>query len=566
MRLLTTITALLLGVGLTCPGLVSGQTDNISEGRDAISRGEYARAVGLLSDSTGQPRPSDSADAHVYLGIAFAHIREWRRAEDPFKLGVERFPEDPRFHNELAGVYLAASDLDRGRASLRQALVVDPGNKYATDLLATVDMSMGNVQSALGLWNREGQPIVGDVLQNSHTEFEHWLVPQATTFDSGETLTWGSWRTTEARLWKSRVYSNVAVEIEPTPEPNEYTTIIRTTEKTNQRRDLIINMFAGTVFQQTPSVNWWNIRNSGVSLNSSYRFTTNRHRGELGLYAAIPIPGILFLDTRWTYRSERWNVEPSVRTLSGRERFTLKTTGLRAMLRHVPHYRVELGAGFEYRNRKDENAGAATVDRRDTGKILMEASVIPFDGRYQSRINVTGFLARPAILGDMRYSGGTAELQNRYVIERDSAAYFDWAIKGGSSRGELPIDDYFMLGQKDRPEHLLRGHNAITPDGNYGNGPLGTDFVLFNATLEERIRRLPLFNALNIPYVDLKWQLFMDAGQTFDRARVFRQDRLLVDVGGGFKLETPDRILHLSYGRSLRDGTGTFAAYLQQRW
>src|SRR5687768_4240777 len=151
MRPLTRIAALFLFVGLCWPQFVCGQSDNIADARAAMARGEYARAVNLLSDPNGQPRPADNADAHLYLGVAYAHTREWRRAEDTFRLGVERFPDDPRFHNELAGVYLAASDLDRGRAALRDAIAVDPGNKYATDLLATVDMSMGNVQSALGL-------------------------------------------------------------------------------------------------------------------------------------------------------------------------------------------------------------------------------------------------------------------------------------------------------------------------------------------------------------------------------------------------------------------------------
>jgi hypothetical protein len=41
---------------------------------------------------------------------------------------------------------------------------------------------------------------------------------------------------------------------------------------------------------------------------------------------------------------------------------------------------------------------------------------------------------------------------------------------------------------------------------------------------------------------------------------------LLIDVGGGFKLETPTRIFNLTYGRSLRDGSGTLAAYVQKRW
>src|SRR5262252_4963719 len=114
------------------------QTDPVTEARSAMSNGDYAKAANLLSS---QIKTEPSADAFVYLGISYAHIREWMRAEEALKEGASRYPQDPRFHNELAGVYLAANDLDRARQALQDALDIDPENKYARDLLATVDMS-----------------------------------------------------------------------------------------------------------------------------------------------------------------------------------------------------------------------------------------------------------------------------------------------------------------------------------------------------------------------------------------------------------------------------------------
>jgi hypothetical protein len=95
---------------------------------------------------------------------------------------------------------------------------------------------------------------------------------------------------------------------------------------------------------------------------------------------------------------------------------------------------------------------------------------------------------------------------------------------------------------------------------------MGTSFVLVNSTVDRRIRRIPLLNTLGLPYADLKWQVFLDGAKAFDRANVFEEGKLLVDVGGGFKLDTPTKTFNITYGRSLRDGTGTFSIWIQQRW
>jgi hypothetical protein len=539
------------------------QDDALSEARSAMSRGDYARAASLLS-ATVQTQPS--ADAYVYLGISYAHTREWMRAEETFKEGATRYPKDPRFHNELAGVYLASNDLDRARQSLKDALSIDPANKYAADLLATVDMSMGRVESALNNWNRDGRPVVGDILHNGHDYFQNWTIKKASTFKTGETLTWGKWKTTESRLRETDIFANVGVEIEPTPSADRYTTIIRTVPKSNGAGQFVMSLLETMVFQD-PSLHIWNIKNSAVSFRTSYRFATNRHRAEVGIRAPLPLPGILFFEATGTYRSERWDIsEPAIDT-GFDQRFYFQSMGVRAELKHIPHHRVELGAGYEYRNRTASGAQPGlALDSRNTGKLLFEASIYPFDGRYESRLHAETFIAREQFLSDIEYSGGIAEWNNRILIDREGKNTLELTAKTGLSRGEVPIDDYFDLGVRQRTVNFLRGHNNIDSSGHFGNAPMGTSFSLANVTFERMIRRLPFFNVLNFPYVDLKWLVFVDGGRTFDRANVFNEGKFLVDVGGGFMLDTPTRAFNLTYGRSLRDGSGTLAAYMGKRW
>jgi tetratricopeptide (TPR) repeat protein len=542
---------------------VAAQTDPVVEARSAIAAGDYPRASSLLSTAIAQ-RPS--ADAYVYLAIAYAHTREWKRAEDTLLEGAGRYPQDPRFHNELAGVYLSANDLDRARQSLNRTLAIDPENKYAVDLLATIDMSTGNPKAALTSWNKLGRPVVGEILHNTHLEYENWVVGPSLDFKSGDILRFSQWRTTEARLRATRIFTTVNIDIEPTPQPDNYNAVIRTSVKANTRQQLALPLLEAVVFKR-PSIHWWNVRDSGISVGASYRFSTNRHRAEAEVLTPLPLPGLAFLEAEGIFRSERWDISRPARDTGYDSRFRFESTGFRAFVKHIPHYRFEFGYGIEYRNRTVHGSQPGLMlDSRNSGKLLFRGTVLPNDGRYRSRIDVQGFVARKFLPGNLDYSGVTVEWNHRYTFPGRKEVGVEVTLKGGGSRGALPIDDYYVVGLDRSSGNLLRGHHSVSSRGHYGHAPMGTGFVLMNTTVDRRLIRVPFFNVLNLPYLDFKGLVFLDGARTYDRARVFEQGKILVDVGAGFRLETESRSLNLTYGRSLRDGTGTLGAYIQQRW
>ena len=557
------VVSLALVALLSFAGIAAAQTDPVAEARGAIAAGDYARAASLLSATIGR---QPSADAYMYLGIALAHTREWKRAEDTFLEGAGRYPQDPRFHNELAGVYIQANDLERARESLNRALAIDPQNKYALDLRATIDMTTGDVRAALDGWNEDGHPIVGDILHNSHVEFENWVVGKALAFKTDDVLKYSQWRTTESRLRGTEIFATVNLDIEPTVQPDRYTAVVRTAPKTNSTQQLAIPLLEAAIFEH-PSVHWWNVGNSALTLDASYRFATNRHRAATGVRVPVPLPGLVFVETEGIFRSERWDISRPAKDTGFDSRFLFQSTGFRAEFKHIPHYRVELGAGFEYRNRTVHGSQPDLVlDSRNSGKLLFEATFLPADEQYRSRVHAEAFLARKAFPGDLDYTGGTVEWNNRYTFEGRREVGVEVTLKGGASGGNLPIDDYFVIGLDENPSNLLRGHNSVSSRGHFGHAPMGTGFVLVNTTVDRRMARVPFFNVLNVPFLDFKWQVFVDSAKTFDRSRVFDQSKILVDVGAGFRVESATRAFNFIYGRSLRDGTGTFTAYVQQRW
>jgi tetratricopeptide (TPR) repeat protein len=534
----------------------------VDEARQAIERGEYVRAVNMLSDMLGS-RPT--ADAYLYLGIAYRHMKEYQKAEDLFREGDRRYADDPRFHIELSNLFLENNDLDAARSELRRALAVDPDNAFASDQLATIDMSSGEVQSALRAWNKSDRPFVTDILHNYYLSFGSRVVRNAVAFHPSGTLRYSEWKTTELRLLETENFANIGLEVEPTTVPDQYNAVVRTTSKTNSLPDFAFNLIKG-IPVQTSYLNLWNIRNSGVNFNGNYRWDANRRRAQGRLKIPLPVAGLFHLELENTWRSERWDVSRTIRAeLLPLSHFDYKANSMSIGVTHIPHYRVELGAGFEYRNRaaKGEISQLA-LDSRNTGKFTADASFRIYDGAYQNRLRVEGFAARHSIIGNTQFTGGLAELRNRYTLSKDTRMYFDWGLKGGTARGGLPIDDYFVLGVGTRASNLLRGHTAANR-GKYGYGPMGTDFVLFNSDIERHMKTIPLFNNLNVPFLTVKWEVFFDAAKTWDRQHIFPTSKLLLDTGAGLRFETPTGSFNLVYGKSLRDGKNVLWGYYERR-
>jgi tetratricopeptide (TPR) repeat protein len=551
--------SLVLTVLACFAGAAFGQVD---EARQAIDRGEYPRAVSILSNALAD-RPSP--DAYLYLGIAYRHIKEYQKAEDIFEEGGRRYPDDSRFPIERANLFIENNDIDAAKTALRQALAIDPENSAASDQLATIDMSEGEVQSALRAWNKSDRPYINDILHNYFLNFGSWIVRRGIAFHPARTLRYDEWKTSELRLLATGNFSNVGLELEPTIVPEQYNAVVRTTTRRTTPADFVFNVLKGAPVQ-TSYLDIWNMRNSGINFNGNYRWDANRRRIDGRLQIPLPVAGLLHLEIGDTWRKERWDIANTVRPeFQQQSRFDYKANAMRVRVRQIPHYRIELGGGFEYRNRAANGTiPELSLNNMNTGKFTAEVGLRLADGVYQNRLRLEGFAARPSIIGDTRFTGGVAELNNRITLSRDSRAYFDWTLKGGTARGALPVDDYFILAIDSRTGDRLRGHTAAE-DGINGHGPMGTDFILVNTDIERRLGTIPLFNTLNIPFITVKWELFFDAARTWDRNRVFQPSKLLLDTGAGLRLETPTHAFNLVYGRSLRDGQNVFYGYYERR-
>src|SRR2546426_803894 len=271
----------------------------VDEARDAIEKGEYVRAVDILSEVL---RTAPTADAYLFLGIAYGHMKEFQKSEDSLKEGARRYPQASRLHMQPAGI-----------------------------------------------------------------------------------LKYSQWKTTQSRLFETDNFANVGLEIEPTVVPDQYDAIVRTTAKVNSLVAFLFGIFKGAPVE-TSYVDLWNIGNSGMNFNGNYRWETNRLRADGRLKIPVPLAGVLHLEVGNTWRAERWDVSQPIRPdLKPNARFDYRANALRVHIKNIPHYRVELGAGFEYRNRYARGAlPQLYTDGRKVGRFDAELNLRLFDRLYQN--------------------------------------------------------------------------------------------------------------------------------------------------------------------------------------
>ncbi len=123
-------------------------------------------------------------------------------------------------------------------------------------------------------------------------------------------------------------------------------------------------------------------------------------------------------------------------------------------------------------------------------------------------------------------------------------------LRAGQTFGTIPFDDLFMLGfDRDNPL-WMRGHDGLV-NGQKGNAPLGTNFILSNSEIDKVLYHDGLFL--------LKLGPFVDSGEIHDSSAYFGHPKWMTDTGvqatvgalGSFEFV-------LGYGRDLRSGNNTF--------
>ena len=165
------------------------------------------------------------------------------------------------------------------------------------------------------------------------------------------------------------------------------------------------------------------------------------------------------------------------------------------------------------------------------------------------------------------YSGGTVEWNNRYLVDKDGKNTLELTLKGGTSRGEIPVDDYFIVGIRQHTDNFLRGHNEVSDTGHFGNAPDGHQLHAREYNLRASHPADAVLQRSQRPLYRFEMARFRGwCTNIRPRRTSSRKGKSSSTSAADSNWTCRREYFNLTYGRSLRDGTGTFAAYMGKRW
>ena len=124
------------------------------------------RALALL-EGLAADHP-DFAEAHNYLGVAYARMGRADDAEREFARVLELDPSSASAENNLGSLALARGDYASAVRHLERALELDPGSASASNGLGVARARAGDLDGAIAAWRRavELSPTQFDAMLN----------------------------------------------------------------------------------------------------------------------------------------------------------------------------------------------------------------------------------------------------------------------------------------------------------------------------------------------------------------------------------------------------------------
>jgi Peptidase C39 family len=459
--------------------------------------------------------------AMIDEGVRIAGAGEMDAAARLFELSAAACPRASGPWREMAGLHALRREWREAGRDARRAITLDPADQHAWRILATATFLDGDPRSALGAWNRIGEPRVDLVEVKGLDRTRYDVVAGAVAIPPQSILTAAAVDRARRRL-------------EELPSVQTSRVVYRPAENGQANVDVVV--FERPMLPTTPPA----LMAVGV------RALSDR---ELSVALSSPTGGGEVWNVAWRW----WDERPRV------------GIGFSAPVRPGGVLRLDV-----FDERQAYGLGDTSFDERRRGAAIAFADWLRGDTRWDAGLGVDRWrdrgrsgsvgaglerhLANGAVVlstgGEAwfgRVSTWTARAGAHWRSSRTREGN-EWSARAGMhlTGRRAPFALWHGAGTGPRATALLRAH-PVLDGGRVDRAVFGRR--LFHAGAEWRHWLPPVKRVVRIAPA-----IFVDAGHALDGA-AFSDPRAHVDVGAGLRVVLPGSgVVGIDVGRGLRDG------------
>jgi hypothetical protein len=541
--------------GYTVSQVAASSTDMLSEVRKLYEAERWNDVVQVVPES-----PDVEADLQLYRGLALAQMKRWEEAEKTFKAGLLRHPRDARFLIELAGIDYREKRFRKANRYLRRSLAINRRDDYANNFLASIYFLQDNLEAALKYWNRTDKPKLSDLAFEPRPKLSPLLLDRAFAFSRGSTWSRDQFLATEALLESLTLFPRMRFDLEAQPDGSfdlKFYGSERDAWGTTKWEGLL-SLLRGLPYQSVYP-EFYDLGGKGLNWRSLVRWDDEKRRVSTEIAAPFGENPAMRYRVYLQGLSENWNLTNTIAPATV-ARVNLEKAVADAGIQYIVsgHWQWDAGAEYSYRKFRyalgipAQAAPLFTNGSAIAVRSTIRGSLVRFpEARFTLDSSATGeigsFFEGPL----NRYARFQGSLQAHWLPEsRGDDFETKVSLRVGRTIGNVPFDEFFMLGFDRDNDLWMRGHPGLR-DGEKGNAPLGRNYVLVNAETDKIVYRGTFFTVKAGP--------FLDSGDIYDPSGYFGASRWLWDTG----IQAKVRILGsfefvLGYGKDLHSGQNSF--------
>jgi len=388
----------------------------------------------------------------------------------------------------------------------------------------------------------------------------------AFAFAPASTLRLADFQTSEARVRGLGIFSTFRFDI-LARDDGKFDLAFRNHERNglgSNKLEVLASLFSGLP-AQTMSPEFFNLRQEAINLGLTYRWDAQKRRWNARISAPFGRGAQRRFAIFGDWRDENWDIRTSF-------------TGPAADLGSFKLQRKSVGGEFIFiPNGRWNWAAGAEFSHRDFGNVVPGPALNPdllaegFQLKQVMRVNADVWRVpelRMVFAAEATSQAGRIWSQPEHsFLKLQTGLRFHWfprpegddyefdqRLSAGTTVGDVPFDELFMLGVLGDNDILMRGH-VTTHDGKKGSGPLGRRYFVSNWGVDKNI-----FRRFGVTF---KLGPFVDIGKITDASPSLGSHKWLYDVGIQAKARLFGVGVVLAYGKDLRSGNNAFTASMQ---